>query len=78
MGLVYFNSFFRNPDPSTSIDITPPIFDTSTTVVVAELNHAQARELLGMRKVKGGSRMTAMYLASMCIVFYPAMGNARV
>jgi len=78
MDLAYFNSFFRNPDLSTPIDITPSTFDASTTVVVAELNHAQAGELLGVKKVKGGSRMATMYLASMCIVFFPATGNARV
>ena len=78
MDLVYFNSFFRSPDLSTPIDITPPIFDASATVVVAKLNHTQAGELLGVRKVKGGSRMAAMYPASMCIVFYHATGNARV
>ncbi|OCL06529.1 hypothetical protein AOQ84DRAFT_321313 [Glonium stellatum] len=78
MDLAYFNSFFRNPELKTPIDITPSTFDASTPVVVAELGHAQAGELLGVSKVKGGNRMATTYLASMCVVFYPAKGNARV
>jgi hypothetical protein len=77
MDLPFFRSFFAsNTGLSTPLSITPATFDKDTPVVVAELNGKQAGEVFGISKVKGGNRMEATHLRSMCVVFYPAKGTA--
>lgn len=53
----------------------PSTFDESSPVVVVELSNAEAGELLGVSKVKGGNRMETIHLWKMCFIFYPAEGR---
>ncbi|EXU95444.1 hypothetical protein X797_011465 [Metarhizium robertsii] len=53
-------------------------FDDDTPVVVVDIGHHQAGELLGVSKVKGGNRFATTYLAAMCVVFYPDKGIAKL
>ena len=76
---IFFRSLFVDNEGLTSaINIAPTVFDESTAVVVIELNHKQAGEVLGVSKVKGGNRMETTYLAAMCVVFRPTAGEATV
>ncbi len=61
----------------TSAPFSTLDYDENTSVVVAELKHAQAGEIFGVSKVNGGNRMVTTYLESMCVIFYPAQKRAR-
>lgn len=79
MDTAFFRTFFVDNDKfSKQLPITPTEFDDSSPVVVVELSHQQAAELLGVSKVKGGNRFTTTHLAAMCVVFYPSLGMAKI
>ena len=79
MDLAFFRSFFaENEGLSKPLKITPPTFDDNTPVIVAELKHSEAGELLGVSKVKGGNRMVTTYMKAMCFVFFPGEGRCTV
>ena len=79
MDIAFFRSFFgENEGSSRPLRITPSTFDDDTPLIVAELNHREAGELLGVSKVKGGNRMVTTYLKAMCVVFFPGEGRCTV
>ncbi|KAH7113355.1 hypothetical protein EDB81DRAFT_670264 [Dactylonectria macrodidyma] len=79
MDTAFFRTFFVDNDKlSKPLPITPPEFDETTPVVVVDLSHHQAGELLGVSKVKGGNRLATTHLAAMCVVFYPSRGTAKI
>jgi len=81
MDLVFFRSFFTNPRHaglSSPLKITPAVFDETTPVVVADVTHKQAGELLGLTKVKGGNILETVLLAAACMVFRPAEGRCSM
>jgi hypothetical protein len=63
--------FIDHKDLSKPLTVVPEDFNDESPVVVIELNHTQAGEVLGVSKVKGGNRMATTYLAAMCVVFRP-------
>ncbi|KAK3718717.1 hypothetical protein LTR37_004936 [Vermiconidia calcicola] len=72
MDTAFFRSFFIDNNALDSpLAVSPADFDAASPVVVVELNHGQAGELLGVSKVKGGNRYSTTYLAAMCAVFRP-------
>lgn len=51
MDTAFFRSFFLNNDGlSSPLQATPATFDDSSPVVVVDLNHREAGELLGVSK----------------------------
>ncbi|KAF2097017.1 hypothetical protein NA57DRAFT_77268 [Rhizodiscina lignyota] len=79
MDVAFFRSFFVNNDAlSKPLQIAPSDFDDTSSVVVVEMGHNQAGELLGVSKVKGGNRMETTYLAAMCVVFRPSEGRCTM
>ena len=64
--------FVDNPDLSSQVLVEPQDFDEDSPIVVVELNHTQAGEILGVSKVKGGNRMATTVLAAMSVVFRPS------
>ena len=77
--MAFFRAFFVNNDGlSSPLRVTPATFDGTSPVVVVELNHREAGELLYVSKVKGGNRMVTTYLAGMCAVFRPEYGKCTV
>lgn len=79
MDTAFFRSFFtENGRLSKPPRITPSTFDDNMPVVVAELNHHEAGELLAVSKVKGGNRMVTSYLRAMRVVFFPDEGRCTV
>lgn len=75
MDTAFFRSFFADDKLSHPLRITPDTFDDTTPVIVVDLNHSEAGELLGVSKVKGGNRMETTFLQSMCFVFRPSMNR---
>jgi hypothetical protein len=79
MDTAFFRAFFvDNKGLTNPLQITPTEFDDDTPVVVVDVGHHQAGELLGVSKVKGGNRFATTYLAAMCVVFYPDKGLAKL
>jgi hypothetical protein len=73
MDTAFFRSFFVDNDKlSNPLRITPTDFDDAPVVVV-DLSHDQAGELLGVSKVKGGNRM-----ATCCVLSEPRQGQDLV
>jgi hypothetical protein len=79
MDLAYFKSFFGN-NPAIAERITPPLATISSTtpVAVLDLGNAQAGELLGVSKIKGGNRIATVDMYAMQILFYPTTSKAVV
>lgn len=79
MDVAFFRSFFVDNDAlSSPLQIAPSTFDETSPVVVVDMGHKHAGELLGVSKVKGGNRMETTFLAAMCVVFLPSEGRCTV
>lgn len=75
----FFRSFFvANDSLTTPLRIEPMDFDKCSPVIVVEMTHGQAGQLLGVSKVKGGNRMETTFFAAMCIVFRPSLRRCTV
>ena len=79
MNAAFFQSFFvNNAAVSSPIKLLPIAYDHDRPGVVAELDHKQTGEMLGVSKVKGGNRVKTVYLAAMCAVFRPPAQKCTV
>lgn len=79
MDTPFFRTFFVDNDKlSKPLSITPTEFNDTTPVIVLDVSHHQAGELLGVSKVKGGNRFGTTHLAAMCVVFRPSQGTAKI
>ena len=58
--------------------ITPPEFDASTPVVVAELVYGGAVEAFGKSKISASNRCSSSSLSSMDCIYFPATKSLRI